>query len=290
MRLSNPMTSAAGPRATAAVDLRAEPSLETPNGLRLDQHTYEPGLVELLPSAEHRLLIHAGAPVHGSCQRQRYTYTRGDLDFVPAGQREACVHEQSTTQLVLQLSPALLRSVAENMGVDPDRTSVEARCQFRDPQLEHIVWALDAERMQGQLGGQLYTDSLGLALAAHLLRRSPAFERARRRAPRGLTSAQLARVKSYIEDHIDRDLSMQRLANVAEVSNSHLKTAFRRSTGLPVHRYIVQRRVARARTLLLRGELPASQIALDAGFAHQSHMARCMRRVLGITPSALQKT
>jgi AraC family transcriptional regulator len=288
MRISDPTTSAVGPRALGAADSRAEPALETPNGLRLDLHTYEPGLVELVPSVEHRLLIHAGGPVRGSCQRQRYTYTRGDLDLVPAGKREACVHEQSATQLVLQLSPALLRRVAENMGVDPDRASVEPRCQFRDPQLEHIVWALDVERMQGQLGGQLYTDSLGLALAAHLLRRFPAFERARRRAPRGLTSAQLARVKSYIEDHIDRDLSMQRLASVAEVSSSHLKTAFRRSTGLAVHQYVVQRRVARARALLLRGELPASQIALEAGFAHQSHMARCMRRVLGITPSALQ--
>jgi len=67
---------------------------------------------------------------------------------------------------------------------------------------------------------------------------------------------------------------------VCGVSASHLRALFKRSLGVPVH-IIIQRRVERARTLLLRGELPASQIALDAGFAHQSHMARCMGRVLG---------
>jgi AraC family transcriptional regulator len=65
---------------------------------------------------------------------------------------------------------------------------------------------------------------------------------------------------------------------VAEVSASHLKTLFRRSTGLPVHEYRVH------------GELPASQVALEAGFAHQSHMARCMRRVLEVTPMSVMRS
>jgi AraC family transcriptional regulator len=73
------------------------------------------------------------------------------------------------------------------------------------------------------------------------------------------------------------------------VSASHFKTLFKRSTGLPVHEYVIQRRVERAKALLLRGELPASQVALEAGFAHQSHMARSMRRVLGVTPSSISR-
>lgn len=42
-----------------------------------------------------------------------------------------------------------------------------------------------------------------------------------------------------------------------------------------------------ATILLLQGRLSASQIALETGFSHQSHMARCMRRLLGVGPSAL---
>jgi AraC family transcriptional regulator len=108
--------------------------------------------------------------------------------------------------------------------------------------------------------------------------------------PGGLSQRQLRVVVEYIEEHLDRDLSLARLARVAGVSASHLKTLFKRSTGQPVHTYVVQQRVHRAATLLARGELPASQIALETGFSHQSHMARCMRRVLGVTPGAVARS
>ncbi|WP_163284644.1 helix-turn-helix transcriptional regulator, partial [Enterobacter hormaechei] len=65
---------------------------------------------------------------------------------------------------------------------------------------------------------------------------------------------------------------------------SHLKALFRQTMGMPVHQYVIRRRVERAKALLLAGEMPISQVALAAGFAHQSHMAHCMKRLLGVTP------
>jgi AraC family transcriptional regulator len=64
----------------------------------------------------------------------------------------------------------------------------------------------------------------------------------------------------------------------------HFKVLFRRSTGLSPHRYVVERRVERARQLLLKRNQSMGDVALEAGFAHSSHMVRCFRRVLGITP------
>ena len=87
--------------------------------------------------------------------------------------------------------------------------------------------------------------------------------------------------------HLRDDLVLGRLARLAGFSASHFSVLFKRAAGLPVHEYVIQRRVERARTLLLRGDLPASQVALETGFAHQSHMARCMRRLLGLTPTAV---
>lgn len=256
------------------------------SGLRVDLRRYAPGPVELPAHAEHQLMVHAGAPVRGVCAKaQGYTYTRGDIDIVPAGLSDQCLHDDSSTSLVVQMSPALLRRAAEELGLDPDRAGLEPRHQLRDPQIEHIAWALDAERKSTHPAGALYADSLGLALALHLLRSF----RAPTPARRGLSAAQLKRVRDYIEQHLDRDLSLSTLAEVAGVSASHLKSAFRRSTGLPVHEYVIQRRVERAKHLLTQGKLPASEIALEAGFSHQSHMARCMRRVLGLTPSALTR-
>jgi AraC family transcriptional regulator len=56
---------------------------------------------------------------------------------------------------------------------------------------------------------------------------------------------------------------------------------------MAIHRYVMLRRVDRARTLVLQGRTPWSEAALLAGFSHQSHMARWMRRVLGATPTQL---
>ncbi|WP_437760571.1 helix-turn-helix domain-containing protein [Sorangium sp. So ce1389] len=254
-------------------------------GMRVDVLTTQPGVIALEASDDHRLRVLAGSPVRGICGVQRLLYTRGDIDILPAGFADVWEEEDANTSLILRLSPSLLRRAAMDMGRDPDKAGLDLRHQLRDPQIQHIAWALDAERTAGYPSGLLYTESLGLALAVHLLGRSPAPTR----PPRGLSKLQLRRLTSYIEEHLDQNLSLERLAGVAEVSASHLKTLFKRSTGVPVHEYVVQRRVERAKALLLRGDLPASQVAIEAGFAHQSHMARCMRRVLGVTPTALAR-
>ncbi|MGK3983627.1 AraC family transcriptional regulator [Sorangium sp. So ce136] len=254
-------------------------------GMRVDVLTTQAGVIALEASDDHRLRIVAGSPVRGICSGQRLLYTRGDIDILPAGFADVWEEEDPNTSLILRLSPSLLRRAAMDMGRDPDTAGLDLRHQLRDPQIQHIAWALDADRMAGHPSGLLYTESLGLALAAHLLGRSPAPSK----PPRGLSKLRLRRLTSYIEEHLDQSLSLERLAGVAEISASHLKTLFKRSTGLPVHEYVVQRRVERAKALLLRGDLPASQVAIEAGFAHQSHMARCMRRVLGVTPTALAR-
>ena len=58
--------------------------------------------------------------------------------------------------------------------------------------------------------------------------------------------------------------------------------------GMAVHQYVIQRRVEFAKTLLLREEMSVAEVALEAGFAHQSHLARHMRRALGLAAAAAQ--
>jgi AraC family transcriptional regulator len=240
--------------------------------------------VELQALTDHRLKIHAGAPVRGECKLQRFQYTRGDIDILPAGVSDVWHEDDPNTSLILQFPPSLLRRAAEDLGADPDAAGLELRHQVRDPQIEHIAWALDAERAAGYPGGFLYAETLGSALAIHLLGRY----RARLHQARGLSKLQLRRVTEYIEEYLDQNLSLGRLAQIAGASASHLKTQFKRSMGVPVHEYVIQRRVERAKALLMGGEMSISQVALEAGFAHQSHLARCMRRVLGVTPTAFR--
>ena len=96
-------------------------------------------------------------------------------------------------------------------------------------------------------------------------------------------------VCDYIKANLDRDLSLEELANIAGFSVSHFKPLFRHAVGIPVHRYVVECRVERARQLLLRGNRSMSDIAVEAGFCHQTHMARCLRRVLGVNSAAIAR-
>jgi AraC family transcriptional regulator len=244
--------------------------------LRVDEQTTLPGLLELEARSVHRVRIHAGAPVRGVCRLHDFTYQRGDVDILPAGLSDTWHEEDPGTALVLQFAPSLLERAAEHMGMKAQRTSLEPLYQLRDPQIEHIAWALHAERRADHPGGLLYAESLAMALAVHMVGSYCVVGE----PPR------LARVLAYIESHLGEDLSIARLAAVASLSGSHFKAFFRRSIGVPVHRYVIERRVARARQLLERSGLPASQVALEAGFAHQSHMSHWMRRVPGMMPGS----
>jgi AraC family transcriptional regulator len=203
---------------------------------------------------------------------------------LPAGNSDGWLQHEASTSLTLSVSTSLVARVATELGLDPARVALEPVNHLRDARIEHIAWALDAEHRETHPAGLLYTDSLGTALVAHLLGRYRKLEQPRLR---GLSKPQLERVIEYIDAYLDRDLSLHRLAAVAGLSMTHFKALFRRSMGVPAHAYVVQQRVARARALLTRGDRPITEVALASGFANPSHMARTMRRLLGVTPSAL---
>lgn len=252
------------------------------------------GVTRLRPLPDHLLSIHVGRPVHATCRfagrGHRGLYAHGDIDIVPAGLSGAWEDEAPGTSLAVRLSPALLRRAATGLGQHPEHIVVAPRVRLRDRQLEHICWALRAELEDGFPGGRLYTESLGLALATRLLRLDVPVAAPAHAGRCGLSERQLRRVIDYVEEHLDRDLSLEHLAEVAGVSASHLKAAFKQALGLPVHQYVIRRRVERARALLLAGQLATGQVALETGFAHQSHMARWMRRLLGVTPTDVARS
>ena len=254
-------------------------------GVRVTQEVVPAGAVALAASRDHRVRIHAGAPVAGTCRMEAFLYQRGDIDLVPAGEDDRWEQEQAATVVLLSLAPELLARAALDLGLDARREALRPRHQVRDARIEHIAWALEAERAESFPSGSLFAESLALGLAVHLLSgTAPGQDKMR-----ALSSRQVARLTEYIDAHIDRDLSLARLSSVAGLSATHLKAQFRLATGVPVHAFVVQKRVERARVLLARGELPIAQVALEAGFAHQSHMARWMKRLLGVAPSSLRR-
>jgi len=89
--------------------------------------------------------------------------------------------------------------------------------------------------------------------------------------------------REYIDDHYAEDISVKQLAHIANLSPFHLIRVFSNEVGIPPHAYLTQVRVRRAKALLARGR-PIAQVALETGFADQSHLNRHFKRIVGVTP------
>ena len=230
-------------------------------------------------------MVQTGTPARFTCriddQYRNGIQQCGDLYLLPVGSTGTWEVDPTSIATCFYFSPALLRATAEDIGLDPAVVELTPQLQARDEQIKHIAAVIADAFTTGVPPGRLYSESLGTALLARIVGRFASSRSIRQK--NGLSKRQLQRVIDHIDAHADEDLSLAGLAAITGLSESHFRSQFRRSMGLPVHQYVIRRRVAKARTLLMRGR-SISQAAFESGFADQSHMARCMRRVLGLLP------
>jgi AraC-like DNA-binding protein len=100
----------------------------------------------------------------------------------------------------------------------------------------------------------------------------------------GLPPRVVRRVREYIDDNIDQRISVVLLAGLANLSVCYFVRAFKQSTGITPHDFLIRQRVERTKQLLSGTDMPLSEIALAAGFADQSHFSRRFRQYVGMSP------
>ena len=256
--------------------------------------TFAAGLTEIAEMPYAMVCMHLGASVEVRCMRggtlRHGREVAGDLDIIPARTASSWELKQEGTALIMCVPDELLSAVAAQLDRNPGDIEIADRFQMRDPVIEHIGWTLKADIDSNLTGGRLLRDSLGVALAARLLQRHYRGSLPMREIRGGLSHTKLERVIAHIEDNLASKLSLPGIAEIAGISVSHLKTLFRNSTGVPVYEYVLRRRVERAQLLLRNQRFSIAEVAVATGFAHQSHLARHMHRILGYTPSSLRRS
>jgi len=103
-----------------------------------------------------------------------------------------------------------------------------------------------------------------------------------------VSTATLIRIRDYLRAHYADDITVSELAAVAGLSRAHLTRAFSAAYHMPPHVYLNAVRVTQAQTRIRLG-MPLTMVALECGFADQSHLTRRFKGSVGVTPSAWRR-
>lgn len=107
--------------------------------------------------------------------------------------------------------------------------------------------------------------------------------------PALLAQWQLRRVTEFVEVNLESGISLATLAKLCNLSASYFSKAFKATTGVSPHRWVVDRRIERAKSLLMNPVLSLAEVAVRCGFYDQSHLSREFRRSTGKGPAAWKR-
>lgn len=192
--------------------------------------------------------------------------------------------------LHLVIKPDLLRKVArETECLHPNRIELIPVLKTYDPQIEHLAQLFLAQIQNNSFGGRLYLESLTNVLVIHLLRHYCVFEPVIRKYSNGLAPYKLRQTLDYIHAYLDQDLSLEVMAKQIGISRCYFADQFKQAMGIPPHQYVNQQRIEKAKQLLRQRERSLAEIALECGFASQSHLNKVFRKYVGMTPKTYRE-
>jgi len=159
----------------------------------------------------------------------------------------------------------------------------EPHAVAHDPLISQIVLTI-ANEIEAGFFDYILADALNTALAVQIVRRYADPSALMFSPANGLSRERLQRVRDYIETHLEDRLTLADLAEVACLSPYHFSRSFKLAMGIGPWRYVMRRRIDRAKILMRRTNLPLASIAVEVGFNDQSHLTSIFRRETGATP------
>jgi AraC family transcriptional regulator len=205
---------------------------------------------------------------------------------------ETYITQKAVLVLKLDLASGLFTQLSESYGLPKalDR-SIRYQGGVQDEVINQIGLSVLSEMMNPTAAGQMFVETSSLLLAAKLVAAhlDSGFVRLSNESPRRLDARRVRRVLDYVEDHLSDDIAVADLASVAHLSVFHFTRAFASAVGMPPHRYVSQRRLERAKAMIVAGGTSIAQIALMCRFSSQSSFTRAFRRATGVTPAEYRR-
>ncbi len=242
---------------------------------------------------EHRLIINLGKPVGfewlkgGEWKRKTYPY--GSFALQTDGDFNAPRWRGSFQFLSFALDPSFMDQLVERDFSGKKIVFTEQR-GVADPAILHFGNLFRGELQAGAYAGKVYGETLTLAFSLYLLSRY-ATDQLKIDPPKGKLSArQLGTVLDYTQAHLARDLSLESIAEQANLSPFHFSRLFKQTTGHSLHQFIVHLKIERAKQLIAKRGLSLTEVAHLTGFYDQSHFIHTFKRTVGMNPKDFART
>jgi AraC-like DNA-binding protein len=259
---------------TVALEVFVGPAVHAHGRGELRIHESEFTTALVIPAHVHDQpvvsLLLSGVAAEVIDRHQRDLVTQ-DLLFTPAFDQHAYTFRRNGRWLNMQYSPEWLARVSDRTPELPSSSKV-----IRNQSA--LAWAnrVRTEVRQPDSVSSMAIDGAMILMIAEMSRARAEEESTR---PRWLRT-----VEEAIDAHIKEPPSTEVLAALAGVHPSHLLRVFRKYNRATIANFVRRRRIELARMQVALGQNPLATIALDAGFADQSHFTRVFKQTFGETP------
>lgn len=240
-------------------------------------------LVMLTPQPDREVAL-------DSDHRARFFAPAGSVELVPARAELFARWTTEKENLLLALAPERLARLVELEFDKVDFALEPARPGVVDSRIHMLAQMVRDEFRRSSPPDGDHLDALLTVISTQLLRRFSSLRQCARRTYRGgLAPYAWRRVQDLIHTDLSLRLGIAELAAEAGLSPSHFMRAFRETTGLTPHRYVLHTRLRHAEELITTTDRPLPAIARQAGFASHSHLSSTMQRLRATTPRSLRR-
>jgi AraC family L-rhamnose operon transcriptional activator RhaR/AraC family L-rhamnose operon regulatory protein RhaS len=244
------------------------------------------------------VVIQAGQVVHVT-EEEEYPAEAGDVFVIHEGDAHGYQNGKNLILLNIMYNSQRLLGPAEAVRKIPGyhamfhieprfrkRYGPRARLRLNRRDLNkvlHLISEIRSELETQTAGYELLATALFLQLVGFLSR-----SYSREQTPHTGSLLRMGNVISFIEEHYDRPLRLETLAEMAHMSPRHLLRTFRDATGLTPIEYLLHRRIQKAADLLQTGDRNVTEVAFAVGFTDSNYFSRQFRNITGQRPSSVK--
>lgn len=210
-------------------------------------------------------------------------YPVGGVSVLHLAEEPAVVLPSPFDSLVLNVTQAALDEITYAHHAPQVQRLVWPQGEF-DPAVHHLGQTLLFSLENPLHASKLFLEHVLLALNHHFVVAYGDVKLSAARFRGGLTPMQSRRATSFLESHLDGEITLQHVAEICDLSVSHFARAFKQTFRMPPYRWLLQRRVDKAKDLMTHSRLTIAEIAMQCGFPDQSALNRTFKRIHGVTP------